>query len=277
MLESIMVPAVIVTVIGIVAGVGLSIATIVFAAPVDETEEKLRAALPGANCGACGFSGCDGYAKALADGTTEANLCIPGGQSTENALADILGVEVDDEFRRVATFVRCQGACQFTSNKMDYAGANTCYGANQIFGGPAACQYGCMGLGDCVKVCDYNALHIKDGVAFVDPYKCVGCLKCVGACPKNLIKLLPAEDCSHVACSNLDKGGAVRKICTVGCISCSRCVKACPVGAVKLENNVAVIDPKLCENCGACVEACPQHCIVDMNAVHKKEKVEVSA
>lgn len=260
-MTGIMVPISIVSGIGLVAEVILSLATAIFQKPVDETEEALSEALPGINCGACGFSGCAGYAKALAEGKAEANRCVPGGAETRQTLSEILGVETSD-VEQVAAFVRCNGSCEFTQHKMDYDGVTTCHGANQIFGGPQDCRFGCMGFGDCEAVCDYDALHIVDGVAKVDPNKCVGCMKCVSACPKGLIKMLPAENTSIVACSNQDKGGAVGKICAVGCITCSRCVKACPEDAIKIENNVAVIDPERCTNCGACIEACPQKCIL---------------
>lgn len=268
-MAEIMIPIGIVGGMGLIAGVILSLATIIFHKPVDEKEEALRDALPGINCGACGFSGCDGYAKAMAEGTAGATNCTPGGASTRQALSEILGVEVGD-VQKVAAFVRCNGTCEFTNSKMDYAGTTTCYGANQLFGGPQECRFGCMGFGDCEAVCEYDALHIVDGVAKVDPDKCVGCLKCITACPKNLIKMLPAENTSIVACSNQDKGGGVRKICDVGCITCNRCVKTCPQKAIKIENNVAVIDPELCINCGDCIEICPQNCILKMPA---KEKI----
>ena len=259
----IMIPIGIVSGMGLVAGVILSLATIIFHKPVDEKEEALREALPGINCGACGFSGCDGYAKAMAEGKAEVTNCTPGGAITRQALSEILGVEVG-KVQMVAAFVRCNGTCEFTNKKMDYLGTDTCYGANQIFGGPQACRFGCMGYGDCKAVCAYDAIHVVDGVAKITPDKCVGCLKCITACPKSLIKMLPAENISIVSCSNQDKGGGVRKICDVGCISCNRCVKTCPQKAITMENNVAVIDPDLCINCGECVEVCPQNCIVEM-------------
>lgn len=263
MVESILVPIMIVAGIGLAAGIILSIATIIFNKPGDEKEEALREALPGINCGACGFSGCDGYAKAMAEGAAGAELCIPGGSDTREQLSVILGVEAG-AYRREAAFVRCNGSCAHTSTKMDYTGAATCYGASQIFGGPESCQYGCMGYGDCVAVCAYDAIHVIDGVAVVDPIKCVGCLKCVAACPKQLIQLLAASDTALVACANHDKGGGVRKICSVGCITCNRCVKSCPSEAITMDREVAVVDPARCTDCGACIEACPQNCIVKM-------------
>lgn len=268
-MTEIMIPIGIVSGMGLIAGVILSLATIIFHKPGDAKEEALREALPGINCGACGFSGCDGYAKAMAEGEAGVTNCTPGGATTRQALSEILGVEVGD-VQKVAAFVRCNGGCEYTNTKMEYNGTATCYGANQIFGGPEACRFGCMGYGDCKTVCDYDAIHIEDGIAKIDPDKCVGCLKCIAVCPKNLIKMLPAENTSIVACSNHDKGGGVRKICDVGCITCNRCVKACPQKAIKMENNVAVIDPEFCTDCGECVEVCPQNCIMSMPI---KEKV----
>lgn len=263
MLESILIPVAIVSGLGLVAGVGLSIATIVFQVPVNEKEEKVRSFLPGINCGACGFSGCDGYAKALADGTADANLCAPGGAEVRQEISALLGVTADEQ-RPTAAFVGCNGRCELTSKKMNYQGAQTCYAANQVFGGQQACGYGCMGYGDCVQACAYDAIHVVAGVAEVDPLKCVGCLQCIAACPKQLISMKPVTGAPVVACRNLDKGGAVRKICDVGCITCSRCVKACPTDAIAIVDNVAVIDPDKCINCGACQEACPQDCIVEV-------------
>ncbi|MGG5317261.1 RnfABCDGE type electron transport complex subunit B [Enterococcus sp. AZ072] len=262
-MAEIIIPISIVSGMGLIAGVILSVATIIFHKPVDEKEEALRDVLPGINCGACGFSGCDGYAKAMAEGKAGVTNCTPGGLSTRQVLSEILGVEVG-EVQKIAAFVRCNGTCEVTNKKMDYAGTETCYAANQIFGGPQACRFGCMGFGDCKVVCDYDAIDIIDGVAQINPNKCVGCLKCITACPKSLINMLPAEDTSIVACSNQEKGGGVRKICSVGCITCNRCVKACPQEAIQMENNVAVIDPELCTNCGECREVCPQNCILEM-------------
>lgn len=147
MLESIVTPIAIVSSIGLISGIILSIATIIFHKPVDEKEEAIREVLPGVNCGACGFSGCDGYAKAVASGEADVTLCSPGGAETRSQLSEILGVEAGD-FQKTSAFVHCNGQCSYTSNKMDYTGTQTCYGANQIFGGPEVCQYGCMGYGD---------------------------------------------------------------------------------------------------------------------------------
>lgn len=273
MIDAILIPAVLVAAFGLVAGVGLSIATIVFATPVNEKEERLRSFLPSINCGACGFSGCDGYAKALAEGSAAPNLCAPGGSQVRVALANELGVQAE-ELRPKSAFVHCQGNCQVTGKKMDYQGIPTCVAANQSFGGPQSCLQGCLGFGDCKMACDYGAISIKDGVAKVDPAKCVGCLACIEACPKALIAMKPIFDAPVVACRNQERGGSVRKLCQVGCITCKRCVKACPEDAITIENEVAVIDYDKCKDCGACIEACPQDCIV---AVLEKARMSASA
>lgn len=256
----ILMPVMIVSGIGIVAGVLLSIMSMVMHVPVDEKQEAVREALPGANCGACGYAGCDAYAEAVSKGETEVNHCIPGGQAVKDALAEIMGVQAGDVEKAIA-YVQCFGTSVNTKNKMQYIGEMTCASANQMFGGPGSCTYGCMGLGDCLSACDYDAIHIRDGVAFIDPLKCVGCSKCVRTCPKAVIAMQPANSIARVSCSSRDKGGEVRKICQVGCTGCTRCVRICPEGAIKVENFLSRVDPEKCTACGKCVEECPQKCL----------------
>lgn len=259
---NILIPILILAAIGLIAGLGLAIASKILAVPVNEKEQQIRDALPGANCGACGFSGCDGYAKALADGTAESTaLCSPGGAETAKNIAAILGVAGDSVVRRTA-LVRCRGCHENTGDKMAYSGVQTCRTANQLYGGPGACSYGCIGLGDCVNVCEYGALHIREGVAAVDPALCTACGKCVRACPKDLIALFPAAEVkAAVLCSSKAKGAQTRKDCKAGCIGCKKCEKVCEFGAVEVSANLAHIDPEKCTACGKCVENCPQHCI----------------
>lgn len=259
---NILIPILILAAIGLIAGLGLAIASKILSVPVNEKEQQIRDALPGANCGACGFSGCDGYAKALADGTAESTaLCSPGGAETAKNIAAILGVAGDSVVRRTA-LVRCRGCHENTGDKMAYSGVQTCRTANQLYGGPGACAYGCIGLGDCVNVCEYGALHIREGVATVDPALCTACGKCVRACPKDLITLFPAAEVkATVLCSSKAKGAQTRKDCKAGCIGCKKCEKVCEFGAVEVSANLAHIDPEKCTACGKCVENCPQHCI----------------
>ena len=158
------------------------------------------------------------------------------------------------------------GSLDHTSYKAEYSGIMSCSAALKIGGGLTACTHGCMGLGDCVAVCDYDAIHVKNGVAYVDDSKCRACTLCVKACPRGIIEIVPKKDMAMVRCSNHDKGAVTRKLCDVGCIGCKKCEKSCPQGAVKVTDFCAYVDPSLCTDCGACVEACPQNCITYFKA-----------
>lgn len=258
---AILTPILIVAGIGLLAGLGLSVASIVMAVPVNEKAEKIREVLPGANCGACGYSGCDAYAKALAEGAKVLTLCAPGGADVAQAIGEVLGVEAG-AVKAKSAVVRCRGNCDNTKNTYDYDGINSCRMASQLLGGPGACKYGCIGLGDCVEVCEHGALSVCNGVAVVDYSLCKACRKCVNACPNGLIEVVDiSEPKAVVYCMNQEKGAQSRKKCAAGCIGCMKCKKVCESGAVTVANNLAVIDMDKCTNCGKCVEQCPSHCI----------------
>ena len=244
--------------IGLIAGLGLAIASVVMAVPKDEKAEAIRACLPGANCGACGFSGCDGYAAALAKGeTTETNRCAPGGNDVAKEVAKVLGVDAG-EVKPMAAVVHCNGTSENSKMKLNYQGVQSCAMAAQLFGGPKECVYGCLGFGDCVEACPYDAIQICDGVARVNPLLCRACKKCVATCPKGLIELVPLYEAkAAVLCKNHNKGAFTRKECKVGCIGCMKCTKVCEHDAIKVENNTAHVDYDKCVGCGKCEEACP--------------------
>lgn len=247
--------------IGLVAGLILSVASVVMAVKTDEKAEALRAELPGANCGACGYSGCDGYAEALAKGESKPGLCAPGGDAVNAKLGEILGVGVEASEPKVAV-VKCNGTCEHVGNKMYYTGISTCKAANMMYSGTLACNFGCLGFGDCAKACQYGAISVVDGKATVDKSKCTACTACVNTCPKSIIEIMPKSKAyAKVACSNKDKGTAARKVCEVACIGCGKCVRACEYDAITVENNLARIDPAKCVACGKCVESCPDKCI----------------
>lgn len=247
---------IIVVVIGLIAGLILSIASIVFAVPVDEKQEAIKEVLPGVNCGACGFSGCDGYAKALAEGTAEIGLCSPGGNDVAEDIGVILGKAAGDVERKVA-LVQCAGDCDKVATKYEYYGAETCSAANMMFAGDSACSYGCLGHGDCANICPENAITVCNGVATVHPELCTGCGLCVKTCPKHIISIVKEKFDHHVLCSNTDKGAETRKTCSVGCIGCMKCQKSCEEGAIMVTNFNATIDYSKCTNCGTCAEVCP--------------------
>ena len=232
------------------------------AVPVDEKTEKIRACLPGANCGACGFSGCDGYAQALSDGTTaDTGLCGPGGQDAAQAIAEITGLAVSESMPMTAV-VHCRGNHQTAVDKLDYFGIESCNMAIQVFGGPKACANGCLGFGDCVRECPFDAITVCDGVARVNPALCHACKKCIAVCPKHLISLVPKDaGIPVVLCMNKEKGAQTRKQCKSGCIGCMKCAKNCEVGAISVINFCAEVDAEKCVACGKCAEGCPVHCI----------------
>ena len=253
--------------IAIVCAVLLTVADKYFGVKEDETALAIRDCLPGANCGACGYSGCDGYAKALADKATEAtNLCVPGGDGVAKEIASILGVEASDVVEKVA-YVACNGTCDVVERRFEYQGHKTCRTANMAYSGDKFCTFACIGYGDCVKVCPQDAITIENGVARVNPRKCIGCGICVRECTNGIIRLVEDTVRVVVECSNHDKGAQVRKYCSNGCIGCMKCEKTCPNGAIKVKDNLATIDYSLCTGCGACVEVCPVHCIHEGNFI----------
>lgn len=250
-----------VSAIGLIAAVVLAVASKVMAVPVDERFGPVRECLPGANCGACGYAGCDAYAQALVSGEcTKASLCIPGGADTAKGIGEALGLAVEDVKPLVAA-VKCNGTCGNTSDKLDYQSAKTCKGAKLFFGGKGTCTYGCMGLGDCATVCPVNAIDMVDGIAHIDTDLCIGCGLCAKTCPSSVIEIIPFDYKIHVTCNSKDKGAVAMKNCKVSCIACMKCQKACQFEAITVADNLAHIDQEKCTACGACVEQCPKKCI----------------
>ncbi len=256
----ILIPVITVTAIGLIVGLGLSLAAKFMAVPTDEREEKIRKCLPGANCGACGYSGCDGYAAAIAAGETTPDKCAPGGAATAEGLAEILGVSIDATPK--IAFIACGGTPENRSFKYDYTGPLSCSAASLVHAGPLVCEQGCIGFGDCMRACPFGAISLNDGRVTVCPDICMGCGKCKNACPKSLIHIIPKDSKIKINCSNTKKGAAVVKCCELSCIGCGLCKKSCPTGAIKLENNLAVIDTTLCSGCGKCKEACRRGAII---------------
>lgn len=241
---------------GLIIGLLLGFAGKVFQVEVNEKEIAVREQLPGNNCGGCGYAGCDALAKAIANGEAKANACPVGGAPVAAAIGEIMGSAV--EVVKKVAFVKCSGTCEQAKDRFIYYGNESCVEAvSSTGGGQKACSYGCLGLGSCVKVCDFDAIHIVDGVAVVDKEKCVACGKCVARCPKHMIELVPYENKHLVGCNSNDKGKDVKAVCNAGCIGCKMCEKICESGAIHVENNLAHIDYTKCTNCGKCAEKCP--------------------
>ncbi len=254
-MAEILIPILIVGIIGLIAGVGLSLASKFMAVAVDETEEKLLEALPGANCGACGYSGCEGYARAIANGEAAPDKCAPGGAVAAAAIAEILGVAVEIGEPQVA-FIACAGCPEKTAEAYEYSGLKSCMAASLVHKGPLECKFGCIGFGDCAAACPFDAISISNGRPEIDTAKCTACGKCAAACPKALISIIPADRKIKVVCSNGKKGPEVAKGCKASCIASGLCEKACESEAIKVKGNLAVIDYSKCTACGKCAAAC---------------------
>ena len=257
--------------VGLLAGVLLALASHFFRVEEDEKAKKLRGCLPGINCGACGYRGCDDYAAAMAKDAAAPNLCIPGADDTAAALSAIMGVTVAKPEDKVA-FVVCNGNCEATEKKADYRGVNTCRGAAMLYGGPNSCLYGCIGLGDCAGVCPAGAICILDGIAHVDTSKCIGCGLCVKTCPKQVISIVPKESGVVVMCNNRDRGADARKACKNACIGCKRCEKTCSHEAITVSDQLAKIDDRKCTGCGQCASVCPTGCLKTVDFLGRFEK-----
>ena len=249
--------------IGLLMGALLAVVTHFFGIEESKKLKEIRACLPGINCGACGFKGCDDYAASLAEGNAKPNLCVPGAEDVANALGALLGVEVEAAKSEVA-FVHCNGNHMATSKKAEYAGISTCRAASMIYGGSEACRFGCLGYGDCAAACPADAICVKDGIAHVDASLCIGCGLCSTICPKHVISMVPKDAKTVVMCNNKDKGADARKACKNACIGCKKCEKTCPHGAIKVTNNLASIDYEKCTGCGECVAGCPTGCLKDV-------------
>ena len=260
----ILIPVLVLLAIGILCALLLTVASKYFGVKDDERAAAIREALPGANCGACGYSGCDAYAKALSDGSCEkTNLCVPGGDGTAAEVASLLGVEALDVIERVA-YVACNGSCEKDERKYDYDGPKTCKAAAMYYSGDRFCPYACIGYADCVKVCPRDAICIGEhGVANIDPRRCIGCGICVETCPHKIIYLVNDTARVAVKCSSHEKGAEVRRSCKNGCIACGKCEKICPADAIHVIDNLATVDYEKCIACGKCAEVCPVKCIHD--------------
>ena len=261
MLEAILYAVISVTAIGLICAIMLVIASKFMSVPENEKIRAVRECLPGANCGACGYTGCDGYAKALGEcECSKTNLCIPGGDKVSKDISDILGVEFEDTVEQVAT-VRCCGDCNTNGKKAEYKGIESCAAAKMIYGGENLCTFGCLGYGDCAAACPQDAICIEDGIAHIDTRKCIGCGLCAKTCPNSLIHMMPDVKRNVITCSNKEKGAVAKQKCKNACIACRKCEKACPSGAITVADNLASIDYDKCTNCGACHEVCPVGCI----------------
>ena len=261
---SVVIAFLIVGILGLVLGFGLSVADKKLAVEKDPKLEELEASMPGANCGGCGFAGCQAYAEAVFNGTAEAGLCSPGGEELAKKMSEILGIKVEFKEKMVA-FVFCRGNSEVTKSDYVYKGMADCNAAALLQGGPNGCKEGCLHLGSCISVCPVSAISKDEkGNVVVDKEKCIGCGKCVSVCPNNVIKLVPYSLDWICACNNHEPGGKVRKTCQVGCIGCKMCELKVEGSPFKVESFLSVNDYHAPQDKAAEAAAiCPQKCIVD--------------
>jgi len=249
--------------LGLAFAACLAIASVKFRVEEDPVVEAVLEALPGTNCGACGFAGCHSLAVKMACKEVAVNACPVAGQEGADMVAKALGVEAVEALRDVAV-VLCRGGDAESVKSASYRGDMTCASA-VITGGEKDCSYSCLGYGDCVKVCCFDSMGMNaNGMPEVFFDKCVGCGACVRACPRDIIEMHPEDKTLFVYCRNKDKGAAAKKVCTVSCIGCMLCKKDCEVpGGIKIENFLAVIDYELCPQDDVAIKRCPTKCILN--------------
>lgn len=234
-----------------------------FAVKEDERVGQIKSKLSGANCGGCGFAGCDAFAKALVEGTADINDCSATSAAAKAEIGQILGVSVSADDTMIV--VACRGGNN-AADKYDYMGYGDCRSMELLGGGRKQCGWGCLGMGSRTDSCPEHAIDVRDGgFAIVEKTKCIACGKCINACPKGIIKRIPSKAKVYIACSNCLRGGKdVRAICTVGCLGCGLCAKVCPHQAITMTANLPVIDYDKCTGCGLCSEKCPAKCILHL-------------
>jgi len=244
-------------------GILITVISKKFAVEVDPKVLAIEDALPGANCGGCGFPGCTGYAEAIVVSGANPTLCAPGGQASAKKIAEILGITVQIKQKSIARLV-CNGGSVRAKDRYIYEGISDCK-AVKLLNSYKDCSFGCFGFGNCAAVCPFDAITISnEKLPVIDPEKCTACGACVKECPQNILIILPVSKTVYVKCSNKEPGKFASKQCEVSCIACGNCVRNCPIeGAIEIKDNLAVQNPELCVNCGICAAVCPKHCILD--------------
>jgi Na+-translocating ferredoxin:NAD+ oxidoreductase RNF subunit RnfB len=270
------------SVLGAIAAIILYVVAQKFKVYEDPRIDQVEDALPGANCGGCGYPGCRGFAEAIvkSDDLSQFN-CPVGGNETMQEIARILGQEIEEQQPLVAV-VRCNGSYQNRPQTNQYDGPATCAIESTLYGGETGCHYGCLGKGDCVEACDFEAIFMNQetGLPYVVDDNCTACGACVTACPNDIIELRKKNKKDrkiYVSCVNQDKGALARKVCQVACIGCGKCVKVCPFDAITMENNLAFIHSDKCKLCRKCVEECPTNAILEIGFPPRKKKKEEGA
>ncbi len=256
----ILTPIIVFGIIALIMGIVLAAASKLFAVEKDPKIDEILENLSGANCGGCGYAGCSACAEAIAKGEAPVDAC-PGcsAESLEN-ISKIMGIESSGKIPKIAV-IKCMGTNENTGKEFNFDGTKSCSAVSALNGGDKLCKYACLGYGDCVEACHFDAMSVENGIAKVDEEICIGCGVCAKICPKGVIEILPKGTKSLVKCSSKDKGVNVKDKCSVGCIACRICEKNCPEQAITIIDNLAVIDYDKCTSCGICSVKCPKKII----------------
>jgi Na+-translocating ferredoxin:NAD+ oxidoreductase subunit B len=263
------------TALGILAAVIIYFVSKKFEVKEDERISKVESVLPNTNCGGCGQPGCSAFAKAVvAAGDLSALHCPVGGNDVMKQVADILGIKAVERDPYIAV-VRCSGSFEYRKKTNIYDGAGSCKIAAALYSGDTGCAYGCLGMADCVDVCEFDAMYMDEttGLPVVIEDKCTACNKCVTECPKEIMQLWPKgkkDQRIYVACLNEEKGSTARKDCAVACSGCAKCFDACRYDAITMNSSLASIDPEKCKLCMECVDTCDVHNIITANVPAEK-------
>ncbi len=249
--------------LGFLMGILLSFAHSKLRVEINAKVAQIRDYVPGANCGACGFPGCEAFAEAVAKGEADPFGCPVSDEDVRGRIAEIMGVKPEAKESKVAV-LRCQGGKEECQRRFLYDGEKDCRTVSLLFSGDKECVYACVGYGHCVKVCPFGAIRMTENLLpEIDEDKCTGCGICVAECPKKVLFLIPRSKLVYLACVSRDKGRQVRDVCAVGCFACGICIKVCPEKALKMENNLPEMDYTLCTDCGICVHKCPTRSYLD--------------
>ena len=275
MSEAVLQAVLLLTALGILAALILYYVSKKFYVYENPLIDKVEALLPSANCAGCGFPGCRSFAEELTRREDISDLfCPAGGNNVMREIAGLLGKEIKEKEPLIAV-LKCNGSRQNRPKTTQFEGPDSCAISAIIFSGETDCVFGCLGKGDCVDVCEFDAMYIDEvtGLPVILPEKCTGCGACTQACPRMILELRPKNETNskvYVACSNKEKGGIARKACKAACIGCAKCVKTCQHEAITLNEHLAYISPGLCVLCGDCVEVCPTKAITETNVLAGK-------
>ncbi|MDA3939854.1 MAG: RnfABCDGE type electron transport complex subunit B [Spirochaetia bacterium] len=270
-----------VTLMGGILGIGLAIAARILAVKKDERVANVEAILPGVNCGACGFPGCAGYADGIVNEDADITLCSPGGPEVLAKITELMGKEAGSVGEKMVAQVHCRGNRDTSTYTYNYEGLNDCNAMQAMYKGDKDCKYGCLAGGSCIKVCPADAISRDDkNRIWVNRELCISCEKCVIVCPTGVMQMIPYNSDVIVACNSLDKGGKVKKYCSVGCIGCKICEKKSPDGGFVVENFLATINYNLKGDRIDGLKGCPSKCIIsaenaslEIESVGDKQKV----